>query len=219
MNQKKIDVVITDDHKLFRKGILSLLSDFDFIDKLYEAGNGIELLDLLEKTTPRPDVVLLDIKMPEMDGTEANKKLKELFPDIKVIILTMEDDEQFILHLINEGVNGYLMKNADPDELEEAIKKVIENDFYFTDDISALVLRNFMYGKKVEKIAESVLTPREIQVLELICREYTAAEIADELMLSVRTIDGFRSKLLEKTGTKNMAGLVVYALKNGIVKI
>ena len=219
MNQKKIDVVITDDHKLFRKGILSLLSDFDFIDKLYEAGNGIELLDLLEKTTPRPDVVLLDIKMPEMDGTEANKKLKELFPDIKVIILTMEDDEQFILHLINEGVNGYLMKNADPDELEEAIKKVIENDFYFTDDISAMVLRNFKYGKKVEKIAESVLTPREIQVLELICREYTAAEIADELMLSVRTIDGFRSKLLEKTGTKNMAGLVVYALKNGIVKI
>lgn len=219
MGQKKIDVVITDDHKLFRKGIRSLLGDFDFINRLYEAGNGRELLELLEKTIPKPDLILLDLKMPEMDGIEANKKLKELYPEIKVIILTMEDDEQLIIHLINEGVNGYLMKNADPDELEIAIKRVIENDFYFTDDISALVFRNLVSGKKVEKIVEPILTPREIQVLELICKEYTAAEIAEELVLSVRTIDGFRSKLLEKTGTKNMAGLVVYALKNGIVNI
>lgn len=219
MGQRKIDVVIVDDHKLFRKGLRSLLSDFDFINRLYEAGNGCELLELLEQTTPRPDVILLDLKMPKMDGMEANNKLKELFPEIKVIILTMEDDEQLVLHLINEGVNGYLMKNADPDELEQAIKKVIENDFYFTDDISALVFRNLISGKKSEKATNSVLTPREIQVLELICKEYTAAEIADELALSVRTIDGFRSKLLEKTGTKNMAGLVVYALKNRIVNI
>lgn len=219
MSQRKIDVVITDDHKLFRKGICSLLEDFDFINRLYEAGNGLELLDLLEKTFPKPDIVLLDLKMPEMDGMEANRKLKELFPEIKVIVLTMEDDEQYILHLINEGINGYLMKNADPDELEIALKKVMGNDFYFTDDISDLVFRNFISGKKVEKIVDPVLTPREIQVLELICKEYTAAEMADELALSVRTIDGFRSKLLEKTGTKNMAGLVVYAFKNGIVKI
>lgn len=219
MRQQKIDVVITDDHKLFRKGIRSLLGDFDFINRLYEAGNGRELLELLEKTTPKPDVILLDLKMPEMDGMEANKKLKELFPEIKVIVLTMEDDEQFILHLINEGVNGYLMKNADPDELEMALKKVVENDFYFTDDISDLVFRNFISGKKNVHITDSFLSPREIQVLELICKEYTAAEIADELVLSVRTIDGFRSKLLQKTGTKNMAGLVVYALKNRIVDI
>ena len=219
MDRKKIDIVITDDHKLFRKGIRSLLGDFDFINNVYEAGNGLELLDLLKKTSPKPDVVLLDLKMPEMDGMEANKKLKELYPKIKVIVLTMEDDEQLILHMINEGVNGYLMKNADPDQLEMAIKKVLEKDFYFTDDISSLVFRNFISGKKVEKVVETVLTHREVQVLELICKEYTAAEIADELALSVRTIDGFRSKLLEKTGTKNMAGLVVYALKNRIVDI
>ncbi len=214
---QKIDVVITDDHKLFRKGIRSLLGDFDFINNLYEAGNGRELLELLDKTIPKPHLVLLDLKMPEMDGMEANRMLKELYPEIKVIILTMEDDEQFILHLINEGVNGYLMKNADPDELEIAIKKVVENDFYFSDDISSLVFRNFISGKKSSIPPGPVLTPREIQVLELICKEYTGAEIADKLALSVRTIDGFRRKLLEKTGTRNMAGLVVYALKNNIV--
>ena len=219
MLQQKIDVVITDDHKLFRKGMRSLLGDFDFINKLYEAGNGRELLELLEKTTPKPDVILLDLRMPEMDGMEANKKLKELFPEIKVIVLTMENDEQFILHLINEGVNGYLMKNADPDELEQALKKVVENDFYFTDDISALVFRNFISGKKNVHIKDTTLTVREIQVLELICKEHTAAEIAEKLALSVRTIEGFRRKLLDKTGTKNMAGLVVYAIKNKIVNI
>jgi len=219
MRQRKIDVVITDDHKLFRKGMRSLLGDFTFINNLYEAGNGVELLDLLKKTTPKPDVILLDLKMPVMDGVEANKKLKEIYPDIKVIVLTMEDDEQYILHLINEGVNGYLMKNADPEELELALKKVVENDFYFTDNISALVFRNFVSGKKSTNINSAAISPRELQVLELICMEYTAAEIADKLALSVRTVEGFRRKLLYKTGTKNMAGLVVYALKNNIVKI
>lgn len=219
MLQRKIDVVITDDHKLFRKGIRSLLEDFEFIENLYETENGSELLDLLNNTTPKPDVILLDLKMPVMDGVEAHKKLREFYPDIKVIILTMEDDEQYILHLINEGVNGYLMKNADPDELEVALKKVVENDFYFTDDISALVFRNFTSGNKNKEASSVIISPRELQVLELICKENTAAEIADKLALSVRTVEGYRRKLLNKTGTKNIAGLVVFALKNNLVKI
>ena len=219
MDLQKIDIIITDDHKLFRMGIHSLLNDFAFVNNIYEAGNGIELLDQIDKVPSKPHVVLLDIKMPEMDGMEANRQLRELYPDIKVIILTMEDDEQFILHMINEGVNGYLMKNADPEELELAIKKVISNDFYFSDDISALVFRNFIEGKRPRKQSDSVLTSRETEVLDLICKEYTAAEIADKMNVSVRTVDGFRRKLLGKTGTKNMAGLVVYAIKNGIVKI
>ncbi len=219
MLQKKIDIVITDDHKLFRKGIRSLLGDFEFINNIYEAGNGYELLNLIKNTEPQPDMVLLDLRMPEMDGVEANAKLKKLYPNIKVIILTMDDDEQYILHLINEGINGYLMKNAEPDELEIAITKVLENDFYFTDDISSLVFRNFLSGKKNVSVKNPELTPREVQIIELICKEYTAAEIADVLSLSVRTVEGFRSKLLEKTGTKNMAGLVVYALKNRLVNI
>ena len=219
MDEQKIDIVITDDHKLFRRGIRSLLGDFTFVKDIYEAGNGLELLEVIEKAPSKPHVILLDVKMPEMDGIEANKKLRELYPDIKVIILTMEDDEQFILHMINEGVNGYLMKNADPDELELALKKVVTNDFYFSDDISAMVFRNFISGKRQKEVSDSELTSREIEVLELICKEFTASEIAEKMNLSVRTIDGFRRKLLEKTGTKNMAGLVVYAIKNVIVKI
>ena len=217
MEQKKINIVVTDDHKLFRKGIKALLSDFDFVKETYEAGNGIELLELLKETKPQPDVVLLDLRMPGMDGIEVTPKIKELYPELKIIILTMEDDEQFILHMINEGVNGYLLKNADPDELEIALVKVMEKDFYFSDDISTLVFRNFKNKRKYNSSLLPHLSHRESQVLELICKEFTAAEIADKLGLSVRTIEGFRRKLLDKTGTKNMAGLVVYALKNNLV--
>jgi len=220
VTNQKIDLVITDDHKLFRKGLSSLLSDFEFIGNIYEASNGIELLELLQSVDSKPDIILLDLQMPEMDGIAANKELKKIFPDIKVIILTMEDDAQLILHLIKQGVNGYLMKDADPDELETAIKSVIEKDFYFSDNISQLIYRNLnKKRKKNSGLFIHKFTPREIQTLELICREYTAAEIADELNLSVRTIEGYRSNLLDKSGAKNIAGLVVFALTNDLVNL
>ncbi len=217
MKKDKIDIVITDDHKLFRKGMSSLLSDFEFINIIHEAGNGTELLSLLEKTAPLPDLILLDLNMPQMDGMETNKKLKELYPHLKIIILTMEDDEHIILHMIKEGVNGYLMKNAEPEELEEAILKVKEKDYYFPDNISKLILGNF--NNKRDETPIEKLTARELKTLELICKEYTATEIADEMNLSARTIEGYRSKLLDKTGTKNIAGLVVYAITNNLVDI
>jgi DNA-binding NarL/FixJ family response regulator len=136
------NIVIADDHKLFRKGIMSLLADFDFVGKVYEAENGVELLNLLKETRPRPDVVLLDIQMPVMDGIEAHKQIRRKYPQQKVLIITMEADEQIMLHLISEGVNGYLMKNADPEELEEALKLVLKNDFYFPKEISQVLLKS-----------------------------------------------------------------------------
>lgn len=214
----KINIIITDDHKLFRKGIYALLSDFDFIGEINEAGNGIELLSLLEKLNNLPDIILLDINMPEMDGVEAQKRIREIYPDVKVIILSMEDDEQFIIHLINEGVNGYLLKNADPEEMELALKKVMENDFYFSEGISSLLLKSLV-KKDINISKEEELNERELSILELICREKTAAEIADELNLSARTVEGYKRKLLEKTGARNMAGLVIYAVKNNLVSI
>jgi len=217
MENKKLSIIITDDHNLFRKGMASILEDFDFIENIYEAGNGYELLSLLDNTHPIPDLVLLDLQMPEMDGMEATQKIREKFPDMKIIILTMQDDEQIILHMIQQGVNGYLMKNADPDELEKAIKKVIQKDLYFPEDISKLVIGSLNKKRKTPIITE--LTKREIKVLELVCKEYTATEIAEELNLSPRTVEGYRTKLLEKTGAKNLAGLVVFALKNEIVKV
>lgn len=218
MKDQIIDIVITDDHKLFRKGISSLLEDFDFIDNIYEAGNGIELLRILEEAETLPDLVLLDLQMPGMDGMEATQKIRDKYSDLKIIILTMQDDEQIILHMIQMGVNGYLMKSAEPDELEKALENVILKDFYFPDDISRLVYGSLSEKKSTrQKVTD--LTNREIDILELICKEYTANEIAEELKIGRRTVDGYRKNLLEKTGSKNMAGLVVYAFKNEIVKV
>jgi two-component system, NarL family, response regulator DegU len=216
---KKIDVIITDDHKLFRLGIRSILTDFDFVENIYEAGSGKELIEILSGINKIPEIILLDLKMPEMDGMEATEKIKKLYPDIKIIILTMEDDEQVILHAISEGVNGYLMKNAEPDELEKAIKMLITNEYYFSDNITSLILRSIQYKKKNEPKESCDLSDREIEILKMICNELTAVEIADILLLSVRTVEGYKGKLLEKTKSKNIAGLVIYAIKNEIISI
>ncbi len=216
MNEKKADIVIADDHKLFRKGMRALLSEFNFIGEIYEAADGKELLDLLKNSRPLPDLVLLDIQMPVMDGIEANKKIKKQFPELKVLILTMEDDEQFILHLIMEGVNGYMLKNSEPEELELAILKLLKNDFYFPDNMTHLVLKSARNKNfSIKDLPE--FTPKEIEILEYICKENTASEIAEKLNISVRTVEGYRSRLLDKTGAKNIAGLVVYALKHKLV--
>jgi DNA-binding NarL/FixJ family response regulator len=216
MEEKKINVIITDDHKLFRKGIIALLEDFDFIGETREASNGAELLELLTKMKTLPDVILLDLRMPVMDGVEAHSKIRKLYPDIKVIILTMEDDEQYILHLISEGVNGYLLKNAEPDEMEKAILKVVENGYYFSENISTLVVKGMVKGDVSEAIPVPDFNERELQVLELICKEFTATEIAEKLNLSARTVEGYRQKLIEKAGVKNVAGLVIFAVKNNL---
>ncbi|HRX10437.1 MAG TPA: response regulator transcription factor [Draconibacterium sp.] len=219
MGNDKINIVITDDHKLFRKGIIALLEDFDFIGEINEASNGKELLDLLSEIKILPDLILLDLRMPIMDGVEAQQKIKDIYPEIKIIILTMEDDEQFILHLISEGVNGYLLKNADPVEMEQAILKVYKKGFYFSEDISSLVMKNLNKKEKVETIFNPDFSERELQVLKLICKEYTNAEIAETFDVSVRTAEGYRQKLVEKAGAKNIAGLVILALKHKWVTI
>lgn len=219
MENDKINIVITDDHKLFRKGIIALLSDFDFIENVYEASNGEELLVLLSKMEILPDVILLDIRMPVMDGIEAHRKISELYPRIKVIILTMEDDEQYILHLISEGVNGYLLKNADPDEMEMAILKVVKTGYYFSTEISDLILKNLNKKEKAETVFNPDFSERELMALELICKEYSNAEMAKEMNISIRTAEGYRQKLIEKSGAKNIAGLVILALKYNWVSI
>lgn len=217
--KEKINIVITDDHTLFRKGMVALVSDFTFAGEISEAGNGAELLDLLAHAEQLPDVILLDLKMPVMDGVDAHSKIKQLYPDVKVIILTMEDDEQYILHLILEGVNGYLLKNADPDEVETAIVKVIEKGLYFPENITDIVMKNLAKKEKPEVVFNPGFTEREQEVLTLICKQYTAAEIADELNVSVRTAEGYRQKLLEKSGTKNTVGLIINALKYNWVSL
>lgn len=215
-----INIVVTDDHKLFRMGISALLSDFGAVGEIYEAGNGKELICLLDDLEQTPDLVLLDINMPEMDGVETTKVLKVKYPDIRIVILSMEDDTQLVSHLVSEGVNGYLLKNADPEELEIAIKKVMRNDFYFSGSLSGAVLSGLRSAKNsTDTIERFELNERELEVIHLICEELTAAEIAEALDASRRTIEGVKRKLLEKTGARNMAGLVVFAVKNNLVNL
>lgn len=209
----KIDIIITDDHNLFRKGMKALISDFEFVENIDEASNGEELLKLLASKTKLPDVILLDLKMPVMDGVTAQAQIKKLYPSINVIIITMEDDEQFILHMIGEGVNGYLLKNAEPEEVETALIKVIEKGFYFPDNIAVVIYKKMTKKEKDKVIFNPGYTERELEVLTLICKDYTNAEIAEAFNVSLRTAEGYRQKVLEKSGAKSMAGLVVNAIK------
>ncbi len=207
-----VKFIIADDHKIFRQGLRYALLDDTKLKCVGEAENGLQLIDMIEKHSPQ--VALVDIKMPEMDGIEATKKIRILWPDMKILILTTYDDESIILHLLDIGINGFLLKNADPDEIKKAIRYVCEHDYYFNDIVSNTMLRSITRKKTKETVK---LNERETEVLQLICAEMTAAEIAAKICLSPRTIEGIRTTLIEKTGVKNTAGLVMFALKNGIV--
>ncbi len=215
---KIIQYLISDDHHIFRKGLKLALQDDYRLKCIGEAEDGAKLMELLQISTP--DVVLLDLKMPQVDGFEALKAIKQDYPALKVIILTMHDDEQLILHLMEAGANGYLVKNAEPQEIKNAIHAVHEKGYYFSDIVSNAMLKKIVrqdapLTKHIGSAA--VLNEKEKEVLKLICEELTATEIAERIYLSPRTIEGIRAKLLEKTGTRNIAGLVLYAVKNGII--
>ncbi|MCU0326833.1 MAG: response regulator transcription factor [Spirosomaceae bacterium] len=217
---KTIQVAIADDQMLFRKGMISIVNSFEGIEITIEAENGKQLLQGLEAIFHKPDVVLLDLSMPQFNGVETAKVLHKNYPNIKIIVLSVYNEDLFVSHLMDLGVNAYLYKNVEPREVEEAIRTVIEKDFYFNDAFLK-ALKNRTNGKKPKLLIQddipSILTHREIEVLDLICKQHTAQEIADKLFISTRTVDGHRNNLLEKTGVRNTAGLVVFAIKNGLV--
>lgn len=212
-----IKIAITDDHKLFRRGMNGMVSDFEEIEVLFEAGSGQELLDELKNTTI--DLVLLDLEMPEMDGIATTPVLRNQFPEVKIIILTMHDDDQMIAHLMELGAHGYLLKDAEPEEVETAIRTTIENGFYFNERVSKAMLAGLVQKKKVKPTFshQTDLSEREVEVLKLICQEFTSQEIADKLFISKRTVEGHRNRLLEKIGAKNTVGLVVFAAHHGML--
>lgn len=212
----KITYVIADDHKVFRQGIRYTLNADEGLLCAGEAENGVQLLELLQSHTP--DVILLDMKMPEMDGMEVTRRIRETNKEIRIIVLTMYDDENFVLHMLDMGVNGYLIKDTDPDEIIKAIYAVYENNYYFSDMVSKIMLRSLVAKNRVQqRTKENIqLNDKEKEILRLICREHTNAEIASMVFLSQRTVEGIRSSLLEKIGVRNTAGLVLYAAKNGM---
>lgn len=214
---KPIQYMIADDHKIFRKGVVFSLSDYPELALVGEAENGKQIIELLEGI--KPDVILMDLKMPEMDGIEATQYIHERFPDIRVLILSMFDDEKFIVHLMENGAAGYLLKNSEPDEIKNAITGAVMNGYYFTDLVNRAMLKKIVTHKQFKPTFknEIQLTDRELEVLHLICEEHTAPEIAKMVYLSPRTIEGIRGKLIEKIGVKNTAGLVMYAVRNGLI--
>lgn len=214
-----IKLALVDDHKLFREGIKMLLSSMPDIELMLEASNGREFLDQIAGQLP--DVVLLDLDMPEMDGIATAKGIRSISQETGIIILTMYDDEEMIAYLMELGANGYLLKDSSQQELDKAIKSVHENGFYFNDFVSKALLTGVRTKRKAApKIGSNIeLTRRESEVLALICEELTTQEMADKLFLSPRTVEGHRQNLIEKFGVKNIAGLIIRAIKLGFVTI
>jgi len=212
---KKISVYLVDDHSLFREGLKLLLSNLEYIDKIYEAENGQQFIDGLRKNYV--DIALLDIEMPVMNGIQAAQLAKEIEPGIKLIALSMYSDENYYLSMIEAGACGFLLKNSSFQEVEKAILDVYNDKSYISIEILNNILKHPQKPNFSNLIEE--LTEREAEILLLICKGLTNNEIADKLVLSKRTVDKHRENLLLKTQSKNTANLVIYAIKSGYLQI
>ena len=213
-----IRLIIADDHEIFRDGLALMLSRQKDIVLLGQAANGKELIELTGQH--QPDVIITDIKMPVMDGIQASKLILKNQPDVKIIALSMFDEETLIVDMLEAGAKGYLLKNADKQEILDAIETVYEDKTYYCHHTSArltnmIVKSSFNPYKKKEPVS---FNEREIEIIKLICQQNSSKEISDKLYLSSRTVEGYRTKILEKMNAKNTVGVVVYALKHNLIE-
>ena len=211
-----INIIIVDDHSLFRNGMKLLLTNAGNFNVMAEASNGIEFLELLTKHIP--DIVLMDIDMPEMDGIEATTKALEKFPRLKVICLSMYGEEEYYYKMIEAGVSGFMLKNSDINEVKTAITSVHSGGKYFSQELLYNVVKNIRTTQINQEVVEN-LSDRELEVLKQICIGYSNQEIAETLHISKRTVDKHRANLLDKTNSKNTAHLVMYAIRNKLIDI
>ena len=213
-----IRLMLADDHALFREGLRSILDTYEDLKVVAEAAHGKELQDLLSQHAV--DVVLLDLKMPEMDGLQVTDWLRDRHPEVRIIILSMIDEDRMVAHLMEKGVHGYLLKDTRAEELHTAIRAVMERGYYFNERTSKALLTSVQAKSRKPPSLEfgQSLTTREQEVLELICQEFTTNEIGEKLFISPRTVEGHRKSLVEKFGVRNTAGLVLKAYKEGWVE-
>ena len=216
---KTIKIILVDDEILFRKGISFLLGREPNIDIIFEASNGDELISFLQNNkNNHPDIIIMDLKMPGINGVEATKIIHVEFPKLKIIALTSYDSKSFVANMIDVGAVSYLIKNATPHELLITINEVAEKGFYYTDYVMKIIQDDVLTAKKTKSALDNnFLTAREFEVLKLICSQKSTAEIAEKLFISPRTVEGHRNNLLLKTESRNIAGLVVYAVQNEIM--
>ncbi|MFP4059271.1 MAG: response regulator [Bacteroidales bacterium] len=203
-------IIIVDDHQLFRNGLKYILKSLHNVEVIGEASNGADFLQILKSI--KPDLVMMDINMPVMDGITATSKALEMHPDLNILILSMYDDYQYYQTMIDAGVKGFILKDADNEELKEAINRIMKGGNYFSQDLLLKLIKN-------KDNATLNLTRREKEVLRLLCEGLSTFEISEKLFISDRTVERHRANLLEKTGSKNSVSLVVHAIKNGLVDI
>jgi len=211
-------IILVDDHSLFREGIKLLIENEGIGEIVAEAENGEVFLQKLQVI--QPDLVIMDIEMPVMNGLEATKKALALYPDLKILILTMLNEKSNYIDLVNAGALGFVLKTSGKIEFEKAIQAIAEGGNYFSNDILKLIIQqNKITASSPESDSGSTISGRENNVLQLICQGFTVSEIAEKLFLSVKTIESHRSALLKKTNTKNTINLVLYAIKYKLVEI
>ena len=221
MYYPNVKLAVVDDHTLFRKGLISLIEFAgDNYEILFEADNGIDLQKKIDSVN-LPDIVLLDINMPEMDGFETAVWLKKHYPPVKILAISMMVKEEAIVGMLKLGVNGFLSKDVEPEQLRDALEAIINKGFYYTDFITGNLVHSLQHegNEDLRSMAINSISDREMEFLHLACSEMTYHEIASKMFLSPKTIDGYRNSLFEKLEVKSRVGLAIYAIKNGIVKL
>jgi DNA-binding NarL/FixJ family response regulator len=212
METDQIHIAIVDDHTLFRNGVAALMSEFKELKVVFEAENGEQMKQLLAKS-PHPKVILMDINMPLMDGYAATKWLKENHPQIKVLALSMFEDDQAVIRMIRCGASGYVLKESKPRELLEAIKTINEKGVYINEMVSGKLIRSVAEKEEIPEFSK-----RELEFFKLCCSELTYKEIADQMFVSPRTVDNYREALFLKLNLKSRTGIVLYAIQHEIFK-
>lgn len=213
---KEINIAIADDEALFRKSISYIINREKNMKVVFDGENGEELIRYLKSEEKHPDIILMDIRMPVLDGVEASKIIQEQFPDVKIIILSSIDSERFVEILVRYGASSYLLKNCDPKQLIQTINQVYENGLFFDSGMMNIII-NSRKGKKFSSSYN--LSKREVEILQLLCKQMSTREIADKLCLSERTVEGHRKNMLDKTGSKNSIGLILWGIKNEILLV
>ena len=214
---KKPNIIIVDDHLIFRQGLKSIISIENIANVIGEASNGLELLKLLSEL--KPDLVLMDIDMPHMNGLDATEKAMELMPELKIIAFSMFSDEEYYYKMIDRGVKGFILKTSGIKELENAIQNVMSGDSYFSNELLRKIINNFGHSTNNKPVLQDNLTEREIEILQQICLGLSTDEIAEKLFISPKTVKSHKSNLLEKTVCKNTPALILFAIKNKIVEL
>ena len=215
---QKLKLYLVDDHKLFREGLKLLLSTQDFVKHIYEASNGREFIENLPLT--ECDVVLMDIEMPEMNGIEATREALHLHPELKIIVLSMYGDEQYYYQMIDAGAKGFMLKNTGIENVIKGIQKVAAGENFFSEELLFNILNNMRDNSKTTAdVPDNELSDREMEILYHVCKGESNREIAEALFISKRTVDKHRANLLSKTGCRNTAALVMYAIKNKMIEV